>query len=186
MGKVIVINHVTLDGVMQGPGRPDEDRRGGFEHGGWAVAGNDEVMGAKLADGMAKQTGALLLGRRTYENFYAYWPRQPRQPVHRPPQQDDQVRGVAHANRAAAVVELDPARRRRRRCGRGAQAASYRGSDDHGQRRADRIAYGRRPGRRAPPDDPPARARHRTPTVRGRGRTRCCGSSKASPRRQEW
>ena len=76
MGKVIVINHVTLDGVMQGPGRPDEDRRGGFEHGGWAVAGNDEVMGAKLADGMAKQTGALLLGRRTYENFYAYWPRQ--------------------------------------------------------------------------------------------------------------
>jgi len=76
MGKLLVINHVTLDGVMQAPGRPDEDTRGGFEHGGWAVAGNDEVMATKMAEGMAKQGGALLLGRRTYENFYAYWPRQ--------------------------------------------------------------------------------------------------------------
>ncbi len=76
MGKVIVINHLTLDGVMQGPARPDEDTRGGFERGGWAIAGNDEVMGAKMAQDMAKQTGALLLGRQTYENFYAYWPRQ--------------------------------------------------------------------------------------------------------------
>ncbi len=76
MGKVTVINHLTLDGVMQGPARPDEDTRGGFERGGWAIAGNDEVMGAKMAQDMAKQTGALLLGRQTYENFHAYWPRQ--------------------------------------------------------------------------------------------------------------
>jgi hypothetical protein len=45
MSKIVVINHVTLDGVMQAPGRPDEDTRGGFEHGGWAVPNNDEVMG---------------------------------------------------------------------------------------------------------------------------------------------
>ena len=44
MRKLTVINHVTLDGVMQAPARPDEDTRGGFSHGGWALAGNDEVM----------------------------------------------------------------------------------------------------------------------------------------------
>jgi hypothetical protein len=44
MAKVLVVNHVTLDGVMQGPGRPDEDTRGGFPHGGWAIPRNDDVM----------------------------------------------------------------------------------------------------------------------------------------------
>jgi dihydrofolate reductase len=79
MAKVVVVNHVTLDGVMQAPAGPDEDTRGGFEHGGWAAPGNDEVMGAKMAERMARGRavgGALLLGRRTYENFYAYWPNQ--------------------------------------------------------------------------------------------------------------
>ena len=45
MSRIVVTNHVTLDGVMQAPALPDEDPRGGFEHGGWAVRGNDEVMG---------------------------------------------------------------------------------------------------------------------------------------------
>jgi dihydrofolate reductase len=75
MGKLVVINHVTLDGVMQAPGRPDEDIRGGFEHGGWGQAGTDEVMGRKMAEGMAAE-GSLLLGRRTYEDFYGFWPKQ--------------------------------------------------------------------------------------------------------------
>jgi dihydrofolate reductase len=75
MGKVVVLNHVTLDGVVQAPGRPDEDARGGFEHGGWAIAGNNEVLGQKMGEGMAKP-GALLLGRRTYEDFYGFWPNQ--------------------------------------------------------------------------------------------------------------
>jgi dihydrofolate reductase len=75
MAKVTVINHLTLDGVMQAPARPDEDTRDGFEHGGWAIPGNDEVMGAKMAEGMA-QDGALLLGRRTYEQFFSVWPHQ--------------------------------------------------------------------------------------------------------------
>jgi dihydrofolate reductase len=75
MGRLVVINHVTLDGVMQAPGRPDEDTRGGFEHGGWAVPNNDEVMGEVMGKGIA-QGGPLLLGRRTYEDFYDFWPKQ--------------------------------------------------------------------------------------------------------------
>jgi dihydrofolate reductase len=75
MRKLAVTEHLTLDGVMQAPGRPDEDTRGGFEQGGWAAPNNDEVMGAVLGAGMA-QGGPLLFGRRTYEDFYGFWPHQ--------------------------------------------------------------------------------------------------------------
>jgi dihydrofolate reductase len=75
MARVVVTNHLTLDGVMQAPGRPDEDRRGGFEHGGWAQPGNDEVMSRVMGEGMARG-GSLLLGRRTYEDFAGFWPNQ--------------------------------------------------------------------------------------------------------------
>jgi dihydrofolate reductase len=75
MSRVVVINHVTLDGVMQAPGRPDEDLRGGFEHGGWATSRMDAVMGKVMGEGMA-QGGALLFGRRTYEDLHAFWPSQ--------------------------------------------------------------------------------------------------------------
>jgi dihydrofolate reductase len=72
MSKVVVFTNLTLDGVMQAPGRADEDRRGGFEHGGWATPfAAMESSGESMAN-----TGALLLGRRTYEDFYAYWPNQ--------------------------------------------------------------------------------------------------------------
>lgn len=74
--RVVVINHLTLDGVMQAPGRPDEDRRGGFAHGGWAQPDNDAVMGEAMGQGMAR-TDALLFGRRTYQDFAAVWPHQP-------------------------------------------------------------------------------------------------------------
>ena len=73
--KVVAVEHLTLDGVMQAPGRPDEDRRGGFQHGGWAQPDNDEVMAEAMAEGMANG-GALLFGRRTYEDFAAFWPKQ--------------------------------------------------------------------------------------------------------------
>jgi dihydrofolate reductase len=75
MSNVIVINHLTLDGVMQAPGRPDEDRRGGFAHGGWAMANNDAVMNGAMGERMGS-SGALLLGRWTYESFAAFWPKQ--------------------------------------------------------------------------------------------------------------
>jgi dihydrofolate reductase len=62
-------------GVMQAPGRPDEDPRGGFTHGGWAQPYADPVLASVAAESMAN-TGALLLGQRTYQDFYAYWPKQ--------------------------------------------------------------------------------------------------------------
>ena len=76
MTRVIVFNNVTLDGVMQAPGRPDEDPRGGFTHGGWAAARGDSVMGSAAGESMGN-VGGILLGRRTYEDFYAFWPNQP-------------------------------------------------------------------------------------------------------------
>jgi dihydrofolate reductase len=75
MRKVAVFTSVSLDGVMQAPGRPDEDPRGGFTHGGWATPYNDQVMAEVAAKGMA-DSGPLLLGRRTYEDFYGFWPHQ--------------------------------------------------------------------------------------------------------------
>ncbi|MFC4586126.1 dihydrofolate reductase family protein [Sphaerisporangium corydalis] len=73
MGEVVVTMNVTLDGVTQSPGRAGEDVRGGFEHGGWAAPYDDEVKGRAMAQGMAK-TGAMLFGRRTYEDFFSVWP----------------------------------------------------------------------------------------------------------------
>ena len=74
MSKVIVFTNLTLDGVMQAPGRPDEDRRGGFEHGGWAAPYG--AMQSSEAGENLSNFGALLLGRRTYEDFYNFWPKQ--------------------------------------------------------------------------------------------------------------
>jgi dihydrofolate reductase len=79
MAKLTVMNHLTLDGVMQSPGRPDEDTRGGFAHGGWAQPNNDEVMGRELGEHMTG--GPLLLGRRTYEDLYGFWPTQTDSPI---------------------------------------------------------------------------------------------------------
>ena len=76
MGKVVVNTNVTLDGVMQAPAGPDEDPRGGFEHGGWATPYFDQVMAEQAGQGIA-QGGAFLFGRRTYEHFASVWPHQP-------------------------------------------------------------------------------------------------------------
>jgi dihydrofolate reductase len=76
MSRVVVNNYLSLAGVMQAPGHPDEDRSGGFERGGWAPPYADEVMGSAMAEGIARG-GALLLGRRTYEKFASMWPNQP-------------------------------------------------------------------------------------------------------------
>ena len=81
MSRIVIINHLTLDGVMQAPAAPDEDRRDGFEHGGWAIPNQDEVMGRILGEGMAGGPGLLLFGRRTYEHMYGYWPHQKDNPI---------------------------------------------------------------------------------------------------------
>ena len=74
MGSITVTMWVTLDGVVQGLGRADEDTRGGFTHGGWGERYNDEVMGREMAKGMAKP-GDMLFGRRTWQDFITAWGR---------------------------------------------------------------------------------------------------------------
>src|SRR2546428_1144807 len=74
MRNLVVGTFLTVDGVMQAPGGPEEDRDGGFEHGGWSGKYWDEMMGKLIVEQTLKTDG-LLLGRKTYEIFAAHWPR---------------------------------------------------------------------------------------------------------------
>ncbi len=76
MRKLMVHQFLTLDGVMQAPGGADEDREGGFTHGGWVIPHFDEQLGAHMVE-LVQQAGALLLGRKTYDIFAAAWPNMP-------------------------------------------------------------------------------------------------------------
>lgn len=76
MRKLVVGTFLTLDGVMQAPGGPEEDPSGGFTHGGWSVGYWDDRMGQIITESIDRMD-ALLLGRRTYEIFAAHWPRVP-------------------------------------------------------------------------------------------------------------
>ncbi|MEU0555949.1 dihydrofolate reductase family protein [Dactylosporangium sp. NPDC006015] len=76
MRTLNVIEFLTLDGVMQGLASPDDDRDGGFEHGGWGAPYFDDVQAAAALEGLASTT-AYLFGRRTYEHMIAFWPGQP-------------------------------------------------------------------------------------------------------------
>ena len=76
MGKLIVTEFVTLDGVAQAPGGPDEDRDDGFAHGGWQAPLLDQEAGSVIFE-QARSMDALLLGRKTYEIFANYWPTAP-------------------------------------------------------------------------------------------------------------
>jgi dihydrofolate reductase len=76
MRKLIVAEHISLDGVNQAPGGPGEDTSDGFRFGGWTVPYGDEAIGHELKD-LFSQPFALLLGRRTYDIFSGYWPHVP-------------------------------------------------------------------------------------------------------------
>jgi len=76
MRTLIVAEHMSLDGIMQSPGGPEEDPSGAFRLGGWTVPNVDDVIGQELQD-LFSQPFELLLGRRTYDIFAAYWPRVP-------------------------------------------------------------------------------------------------------------
>ncbi|WP_349368176.1 dihydrofolate reductase family protein [Salinarimonas sp.] len=80
MRKIKIIEHVSLDGVIQAPGRPDEDVDGGFVHGGWVVPHFDPIVGQAIDDVHAAPFD-LLLGRRTYDIWSAYWPQVARNPM---------------------------------------------------------------------------------------------------------
>ncbi|HEY6917653.1 MAG TPA: dihydrofolate reductase family protein [Tabrizicola sp.] len=75
MRKVRIIEHISLDGVIQGPGGPEEDRENGFDHGGWAFPHHGEETGAAIVAAQGEGYD-LLLGRRTYDIFAGYWPKQ--------------------------------------------------------------------------------------------------------------
>jgi dihydrofolate reductase len=72
MGTISIVENVSLDGVVQAPGSPDEDPRGGFTHGGWFAPYPDAVLGEVMGRGMAAE-GAMLFGRRTFESMQAAW-----------------------------------------------------------------------------------------------------------------
>jgi len=91
MSRIVVINHVTLDGVMQAPGRPDEDTRGGFAHGGWGrrpevpddvAQATDEAVGRAMSERLEAGGGLAgwVFGRRTYEDLLGHWSSQPNAP----------------------------------------------------------------------------------------------------------
>ena len=73
MRKLVAVTQMTLDGVMQAPGGPEEDPTGGFELGGWSVGYFDDVLGQQIGEAMANPFD-MVLGRRTYEIFAAHWP----------------------------------------------------------------------------------------------------------------
>jgi dihydrofolate reductase len=73
MRNIAILSFITLDGVMQAPGGPEEDTSGGFEYGGWTVPYFDEASGNLMAEQM-REPFALLLGRKTFEIFASYWP----------------------------------------------------------------------------------------------------------------
>ncbi|MFC6713105.1 dihydrofolate reductase family protein [Branchiibius cervicis] len=72
--SIIVVNHLSLDGVLQSPGRPDEDPRGGFRHGGWAQVDDDPSMGEVISQHLG-QRFAWLFGRFSYEDMLSHWNR---------------------------------------------------------------------------------------------------------------
>jgi dihydrofolate reductase len=79
MRELIVSSFITLDGVMQAPGGPEEDPSGGFEHGGWSFGYWDDQMQERMGEWMSKPFD-LILGRKTYEIFAAHWPHNPDEP----------------------------------------------------------------------------------------------------------
>jgi dihydrofolate reductase len=73
MRKIIVLEHISLDGVIQGPGGPEEDTSGGFAYGGWSAPFDDDVLGAAVSKKM-NMPFDLLLGRKTFDIWAAFWP----------------------------------------------------------------------------------------------------------------
>jgi hypothetical protein len=136
--KLTATMMLTVDGVYQGPGGPDEDRRGGFERGGWVAAHFDEETG-RFVSTVFERADALLLGRRTWEIFEAYWPR------HDEGEADPVSHGINVLPKYVPSTTLP----------------------GPWQRRAAPLAARARPRRRAQPRDPPGRSGRRASALPG-------------------
>ena len=146
MGQLVVLNHLSLDGVMQAPGRPDEDTRGGFEYGGWAASKTDEVMGSVLGERMARAGAGLLFGRRTYEDLLSHWNEH---------HDDTFTAALNNATKFVASSSLLQGDIPSTVAQLKEQSAGDLGIMGSG---VDPFAAPSRPYRRVPPDDPPGRA----------------------------
>ena len=122
--KLIATEMITLDGVYQGPGGPDEDRRGGFDRGGWAGSHADAETGRHITS-LLERADALLLGRRTFQIWEPYWPAHDDNPIGHTINAHSQVRALDHANQLAVGQHPLP---ERRRGGRGAPAQGAAGA----------------------------------------------------------
>ena len=139
MSRIVAVENVTLDGVMQAPGRADEDTRGGFAHGGWAAP--YEVMGSLMGERRGA-TGAMLFGRRTYEDFAGFWPHQTDNPFTEVLNATLKYVVVDDAARAAARGATPRCSPATRRGGRRAARAAGRRPRGPRQRRARAVADG--------------------------------------------
>src|SRR5437762_4708549 len=98
MRKLVANTFLTLDGVMQAPGGPEEDDSGGFEYGGWSANYWDDQMGQSMGEFMGKPFD-IVLGRRTYDSFASYWPNAPEEAGAKP--LNDATKYVASHSRPA-------------------------------------------------------------------------------------
>ena len=167
MSRVIAIEHLTLDGVMQAPGHPEEDLRDGFPHGGWAASrGQDpvmqEMMGARMSSAWS-----LLAGRTTYERFAEYWPRQEPNPF---TEALNRVQKYVASTTLAEPLAWQNSSLLRGDAGDACcSAQAGRGREPGGVRKrgAGPIADGPRPRRRVRPHAPPTGAGSGPPAVPG-------------------
>src|SRR5215207_886231 len=155
MRELIVNTFLTLDGVMQAPGGPEEDRSGGFEHGGWSFGYWDEQMQRAMGESMSKPFD-LVLGRKTYEIFAAHWPHTD-DPGAEP--LNNATKHVASTTLTQLVAELEADRGRGARRDPRAQAAGWPRAAGARQREPDPDAARARRHRRVPALDVPASAR---------------------------
>lgn len=81
MSKIVAIEHLTIDGVMQGPARPDEDCRDGFKQGGWGAERASDPVIQKIIGARMGNPWSLLVGRITYDDLHGHWTKQPPNPM---------------------------------------------------------------------------------------------------------
>src|SRR5215207_9325112 len=165
MRELIVSSFITLDGVMQAPGGPEEDPEGGFEHGGWSFGYWDEQMQERMGEWMSKPFD-LVLGRKTYEIFAAYWPQHRDEPGAEPLN-----KATKHvASTTLTDLEWENSKLIEGEVPEGVRAEGGRrpGASGARQREPDSDAARARARRRVPPDGLPGRTRQGKATVRRR------------------